>query len=111
MKHDHAVKGVRPLGGYRLRVVFHDGYIGDVDLWPLFEHPVGPMGEPFRDLEFFQKASVDPELEVVTWPNGYDLCSDVLRYYCEQGRVTSRDEMNAYFNPESASVLHDKPKI
>ena len=111
MKYLNAVTGVRTLGGYRVRVVFKDGYIGEVDLWPLFENPNGPLTEPFKDPEFFQKVSADPETHVVAWPNGYDICSDVLRSDCEQGRVTSKDEMNAYFAEEShAAALHDKPK-
>ena len=109
MKFLNEVKGVRPLGGYRVRVVFGDGYIGEVDLWPLFAKPKGPLTEPFQDPMFFQKVYVDPETRVVAWPNGYDICSDVLRYYCEQGRVTSREEMNAYFT-ESGSVLKEEPK-
>ena len=111
MKYLNDVKGVRPLGDYRVRVVFKDGYIGEVDLWPLFERPKGPMTEPFKDPEFFQRVQVDPETHVVAWPNGYDICSDVLRFYCEQGRVTSKDEMNAYFAQEEyAAAFHDKPK-
>ena len=99
------------LGGYRVRVVFKDGYIGEVDLWPLFEQAKGPLTEPFNDVAFFEKISVDPETHVVGWPNGCDICSDVLRYYCEQGRVTSKSEMNAYFaEPVADAVLHDRPK-
>jgi hypothetical protein len=110
MKFGNEVKGARPMGGYRLRVVFQDGYIGEIDLRELFENSRGPMTEPFRDGDFFLKVSVDPELAVVTWPNGYDICSDVLRYYCELGRVASREEMNQYFNPlTSPAVLNDKP--
>ena len=111
MKYLNDVKDVRPLGGHRLRVAFADGYIGEVDLRPLFEHPKGPMTEPLKDAEFFQRVSVDAESHVLTWPNGYDICSDVLRYYCEQGRVTSEEEMNAYFTQDApTAALHDKPK-
>ena len=110
MKYLNDVKGVRALGGYRLCVVFRDGYVGEVDLWPLFADPKGPLTEPFHDVEFFQRVYVDPEIRVAAWPNGYDLCSDVLRYYCEQGCVTSNEEMNEYFtHEEPISVLHDKP--
>ena len=109
MKFLNDVKGARPLDGFRLRVVFKDGYIGEVDLWPLFKKPKGPLTEPLTNPEFFGKLFVDPETHVVGWPNGYDICSDVLRYYCEQGRVTSREEMNAYFT-ESVSVLKEEPK-
>ena len=112
MRHLNKVKTFSLLGGYRIRVTFRDGFTGKVDMWPAFEHPVGPMDEPFRDPEFFQQAFVDPELEVVTWPNGYDICSDLLRYYCELGRVCSDEEMNAHFCPQpetSALILHDQP--
>jgi len=111
MKFGNQVKAAQPVGGYRLRVVFSDGYLGEVDLWPLFAHPRGPMTEPFQDATFFRRVTVDPELGVVTWPNGYDICSDVLRYYCEQGRVTSDAERDAYFTEElEGAFLHDKPK-
>lgn len=111
MKFLNEVKSVRPLGGYRVRVVFGDGYIGEIDLWPLFAKPKGPLTEPFQDSDFFLKVYLDPEIRVVAWPNGYDICSDVLRFYCEQGRVTSEGEMHAYFTQEEpASVMHDKPK-
>ncbi len=115
MKHSNHVKGVRSLGGHRLRVVFTDGYIGDADLWPLFANPRGPMAEPLKDADFFQRVTVDPELGVPTWPNGYDICADVLRYYCDLGHVASSEELETYFAIDpppagaSASILNDKP--
>jgi hypothetical protein len=109
MKYGNAIKGVRATGGYRLRVVFQDGYIGEVDLWPLFEKPRGPLTEAFRDPAFFAKAFVD--LDAAAWPNGYDICPDVLRYYCELGRVCTREELAAALDqPElSPMTLNDKP--
>jgi len=108
-KYLNRVKEFVLLGGYRVRVGFRDGCTAEVDFWPLFESPRGPLFEPFRDPAFFQKAFLDEG--TLTWPNGYDICSDVLRYYCEQGRVTSRDQMNAYFTEETpAAVLRDQPK-
>lgn len=110
MKHANTVTEVRLLGGHRLRVAFVDGCTGSVDLAPLFQRRLGPMTEPFRDPVFFGRVSIDAESEVVAWPNGFDICSDVLRYYCELGRVPSREEMNAHFDPEPAfSILNDKP--
>jgi hypothetical protein len=110
MKENNRVKGVRPLGDYRLRVIFNDGYIGDVDLQALVEHATGPIVEPLKDPDFFQKAQLD--LDTVAWPNGYDICPDVLRFFCELGRVASREEIAAHFNSVNASrelVLNDKP--
>jgi Protein of unknown function (DUF2442) len=105
-----AIKGVRAADGYRLRVVFQDGYIGEVDLQPLFEKPRGPLAEAFQDPAFFAKVSV--ESNAAAWPNGYDIDPDVLRYYCEIGRVCSREELAAAFEqPEfSPMTLNDKQK-
>jgi len=101
MRHSNEVKGVRPLGGHKLRVVFTDGYIGDVDLLPLFANAIGPMPAPLQDPEYFQRVTVDLELGVPRWPNGYDICADVLRYYCELGRVAKPDELEKHFVPVS----------
>ena len=114
MKHNNEVKGVRSIGGHRLRVVFTDGYIGDIDLWPLFANPRGPMSAPLKDAEFFQRVTVEPDLSVPTWPNGYDICADVMRYYCELGRVATPEELETYFaiDPQPADgalTLNDKP--
>lgn len=38
----------------------------------------GPMGEPLKDLDYFRRVRVDPELGTVVWPNGFDLDPDVL---------------------------------
>jgi hypothetical protein len=108
--YSNAVKNVRATGGYRLRVVFQDGYIGEVDLWPLFEKPRGPLPEAFQDPAFFAKVFVD--LDAAAWPNGYDIDPDVLRYYCETGRVCSYEELAAAFEqPEILPMtLNDKDK-
>ena len=111
MKLLNKVRNVRLLGGYRLSVTFRDGFVGEIDLWPHFQSPRGPTTQPFQSETFFQGLFLDHG--TVTWPNGYDICSDVLRYYCEIGRVCSREELDAAFNPQpapqSASMLNDKP--
>jgi len=110
MKHGNAIKDVQPTGGYRLQVVFGDGYIGEVDLRPLFEKPRGPLTEAFRDPAFFAKAYI--EFNAVAWPNGYDIDPDVLRYYCEMGRVCPREELAAVFETADTApmILNDKQK-
>lgn len=111
MNYGNAIKDVRATSAYRLRVVFQDGYIGEVDLWPLFEKPRGPLTEAFRDPAFFAKVSVD--FNAAAWPNGYDIDPDVLRYYCEMGRVCPREELAAAFEqPEfSQMILNEKQKL
>ena len=110
MQYGNAINGLRATGGYRLRVVFRDGYIGEVDLWPLFENPKGPLTADFKDPALFPKAFVDHR--AVAWPNGYDIDPDVLRYYCEIGRVCSYEELAAIFEqPELAQMtLNEKLK-
>ena len=66
---------IKPLEGYRLWLRFQDGTSGTVDLsaelW-------GPMFEPLKDKNLFAQATIDPELETVTWPNGADLAPEFL---------------------------------
>jgi hypothetical protein len=75
---------VKPLEGYRLWLRFHDGMSGIVDLtaelW-------GPMFEPLKDKTFFAQATVDPELQTVTWPNGADLSPEFLYQQAAQSQV------------------------
>ena len=64
------VTEVQPVGGYRLRVGFSDGNVGEHDFGPLIEEG-GPMVQPLRDPTFF--AQVYAGMGVPTWPNGFDV--------------------------------------
>ncbi|HOU15371.1 MAG TPA: DUF2442 domain-containing protein [Anaerolineae bacterium] len=71
------VKQVRYLGDYRLELGFADGVVGELD----FAARVvgrGGMFAPLEDVEFFKQVQVDPEAGTIVWPNGVDLCPDVL---------------------------------
>ena len=69
------VVALKALGSHRLWLRFSDGNSGTVDLsaelW-------GPMFEPLKDEALFAQATIDPELETVTWPNGADLAPEFL---------------------------------
>jgi hypothetical protein len=109
MKYLNRIKGFNLLRDYCIRLTFADDYSAELDLRPLFANPRGPLTEPFRDMNFFRRVFLDEG--TLAWPNGYDISTDVLRYYCEQGRVTSDQEMHAYFAEEPApSVLRDQPR-
>jgi hypothetical protein len=75
-----AVVGVA-VGDYRLRLLFDDGTVGDVDsssnTW------TGVL-EPLRDPRFFAQVRVDPEAATITWPNGIDMAPEPL--YAEARR-------------------------
>ena len=69
------VKNVTHLKEYTVRVTFTDGTGRDIDLEPYLR---GPIFEPLRDPANFGAVAVDPELGTIVWPNGADLCPDVL---------------------------------
>ncbi|HEY8022301.1 MAG TPA: DUF2442 domain-containing protein, partial [Thermoanaerobaculia bacterium] len=55
---------------------FTDGSEREVDLAPYLH---GPVFEPLKkDREIFRSVRVDDELGTIVWPNGADICPDVL---------------------------------
>ena len=79
------VKSVQVIGAYNVRVLFTDGSEKTLDLSPYL---VGPMFEPLKDPTRFREVRVDPELETLVWPNGADICPDVLYH----GRTPASQE-------------------
>lgn len=73
----HEVTQAVPIGGTRLRLEFRSGERGEVDIAPLVGDFVGVF-EPLTDPAFFGRVRVDPDLGTIVWPNGADLCPDVL---------------------------------
>lgn len=68
------ISGVTPLEGFRLRLVLTDGSVVERDVEPLL---IGPVFESLRNnAELFRAATV--AAGTVVWPNGADLCPDVL---------------------------------
>lgn len=74
----YEITSVEHLGGHGLRLTFADGVVGDVDLADRVRGARGPVFEPLRDVAYFAKVTVDPELGTVVWPNGADLAPEVL---------------------------------
>jgi hypothetical protein len=70
------VTGAQPLGGYKPRLLFSDGAVGDVDL---AEYLRGPVFEALRDPVAFERVRVDHRRGTIVWPNGADLAPDLLR--------------------------------
>jgi len=71
------VVSVRPAERYCLELTFDDGTVGIVDLEGWLIGTGGVMG-PLADREFFRQVSVDEDAGTIQWPNGVDLCPDVL---------------------------------
>lgn len=71
----HTVKKVKYLEGYKLALVFNDGKTKMVD----FEHRLKSAKNMFldlRDIDYFKKVRADGT--TIVWPNGLDICPDVL---------------------------------
>lgn len=66
---------VRYVRDYTLWLRFQDGSSGEVDISRSFK---GPVFEPLRDIEFFKRVRVDPEIGTIVWPNGADVAPETL---------------------------------
>ena len=70
---------VRALGNHRLYLRYADGAAGEIDLVPLLQFT--GVFEPLRDAAYFAQVRVNPDTGTIVWPNGADLCPDVLRHH------------------------------
>ena len=60
---------------YRVRVTFSDTTTKEIDLEPYLS---GPIFLPVREPAFFRQALISDG--AISWPNGADLDSQVIRY-------------------------------
>jgi hypothetical protein len=70
---------VRYLGGHCLYLRFADGTAGEIEVRPLLQFT--GVFETLRDPQFFALVRVNPDIGTIVWPNGADLCPDVLRHH------------------------------
>ncbi len=77
-------------GGRKLTLRFLDGYEGNLDF---SEMEFEGIAAPLADESYFQRMRV--EGSSIAWPNEYDICPDVLRLWCERGRVLPDAETHA----------------
>jgi hypothetical protein len=54
---------------YALRVRFDDATLQTINFEPVL---AGELYAPLRDLKLFNRASIDPEVHTLVWPNGAD---------------------------------------
>ncbi len=70
------VVAVTRTGDYTLRLRFRDGAEGEMDFAQFlsFKGVFAPLKDPAE----FAKVVVNTEIGTICWPNGADLCPDVL---------------------------------
>jgi hypothetical protein len=71
------VVAVQPLEKRRVALRFADGLEGVLDLDRVITSYTGVF-LPLLDERFFRAVHVNPELGTIVWPNGADICPDVL---------------------------------
>ncbi|WP_298100777.1 DUF2442 domain-containing protein [Brevundimonas sp.] len=70
------VNKLERIGPYRLKLWFSDGLAGEWDFSELATRETGPMVEPFKDPDYFDRVFL--EMGGLTWPNGYDWAPEAL---------------------------------
>jgi hypothetical protein len=80
------IKSVTPLENLLVKLVFADRSEKVVDLRPNLE---GPLFEPIRnDPVKFREVRVEQDFGGLEWPNGADICPDLLYH----GRIPASPE-------------------
>ncbi len=80
------VTGVEVIGAHRLRLVFDDGTVGDVDFT---KREWRGVFEPLRDPDYFAQVTVDSEAGTIRWPNGVDMAPEPLYAEARQSAHTA----------------------
>ncbi|MGH8590911.1 MAG: DUF2442 domain-containing protein [Gammaproteobacteria bacterium] len=71
---------VKPLDGHNLELTFKDGLRAVVNMDQVIKRFDGVFA-PLNDPEYFRQVRVEPEFGTIVWPNGADVCPDVLYSY------------------------------
>ena len=71
------VTAVQPLDKHQLALTFADGLQAVVDMDRVITHYSGIFAALMDD-DYFRQVQVNPELGTIVWPNGADVCPDVL---------------------------------
>ena len=70
------VTQVEPGPSHRLILTFANGERREIDIARLV--PFDGVFEPLADPAYFRRVAVNRDIGTIVWPNGADLCPDVL---------------------------------
>lgn len=71
------IKELEYLRKYKLKLIFSDNKAKIVDLEDMLANAKG-IFLPLKDIEYFKKVAIDDCQLSICWPNGADICPDVL---------------------------------
>lgn len=71
------VKSIKYIKDYKLELMFSDSKVKIVDLENLIKKG-SKIYDPLKDLNFFKQVALDDCQFSICWPNGADICPNVL---------------------------------
>jgi hypothetical protein len=86
------VTQVHALPNRNLDLTFENGFHGIVDMDRVVKNYTGVFAPLLQD-EYFKQVTVNTELGTVVWPNGADLCPDVLYSQATGIPITAVDSL------------------
>lgn len=96
------IVNVRVLKDFHVKLTFKNGVKKTVDLEPLL---AGPIFGPLKNERRFSEVMAHPEFGCLEWPNGADICPDVLyRGYVEKWVDTVSPDVRSKVNKLYASL-------
>lgn len=101
------LENLRYIGDYRLAFTFSDRLVAELDFHDHVLRHTGPVIDPLRDKQYFSHVLIDHG--ALTWPNGYDVCPDVLRAWAEAGSILNQRETDLRCAAGEAISVPEKP--
>ena len=101
----HTVKKVKYVEGYKLKLKFNDDKIKIVDFEDRLKE-AKDMFIPLKDVDYFKKVKTDGT--TIVWPNGLDLCPDVLYEKGKDEEKTTNKPLRKRKNRPSS--ISEKPQ-
>ena len=71
------VKSIEYIKDYKLKILFKDNKNKIVDLESMIKESSG-IFSPLKDIDYFKKVILDDCRLSICWPNGADICPDIL---------------------------------
>ncbi len=71
----HFVKDAEYISGYKILFTFEDGTERLVDLEAYLD---GEIFEPLKDVEYFKRFRMNPDIDTIVWDNDADMSPDFL---------------------------------
>jgi len=85
------VKEIEYIKDYKLKLTFSDKTVKIVDLENMIKKSRG-IFSPLKDIDYFKKVLLDDCQLSICWPNGADICPDVLYAMGKEIKTTSRSK-------------------